>query len=177
MAEKKCLIVVDYQNDFVSGALGFPGAELLAPRIAEKIKKYRSEGGEVIFTFDTHGEDYAETHEGKNLPVPHCIKGTPGHGLYGEVAELICESDQKFYKNAFGSDRLYEYLKTHPFTQIELVGLVSNICVLANAVLVKTAQPETQVIVDASCTASYDKSLGEKALDVLEGLQVKVVGR
>lgn len=178
MAEKKkCLIVVDFQNDFVSGSLGFPGAEQLAPRIAEKIRQYRDEGGEVIFTFDTHGDNYAETQEGKNLPIAHCIRGTSGHDLYGEVAELLCESDAKFYKNTFGSDELYVYLKKHPFSQIELVGLVSNICVLSNAVLAKTAQPETPVIVDAACTASNDPKLNEAALDVLAGMHVKVIGR
>lgn len=174
---KKCLVVVDYQCDFVDGALGFSGAELLAPRIAEKIKAYRAEGGEVIFTFDTHGEDYAYTQEGRNLPVAHCIGGTPGHSLFGEIAGLICESDQKFYKNTFGSDGLYGYLKEHQFSQIELVGLVSNICVLANAVLAKTAQPETPVIVDAACTASFDAHFNAAALDVMEGLQVKVINR
>lgn len=174
---KKCLIVVDYQNDFVCGSLGFPGAEQLAPRIAEKIRQYRAEGGEVIFTLDTHGDTYLETQEGQNLPVVHCISGTEGHSLYGDVAGEIRESDPKFCKNTFGSDALFEYLRTHPFSQIELVGLVSNICVMANAVLVKTAQPETPIIVDASCTASHDKHLNDAALDVLAGMQVRVINR
>jgi nicotinamidase/pyrazinamidase len=175
--KKKCLVVVDYQCDFVSGTLGFPGADLLAPRIAEKIKMYRAEDGEVIFTFDTHGEDYADSQEGKNLPITHCISGTPGHSLFGDIADLISDSDPRFYKGTFGSDGLYMYLKEHPFSQIELVGLVSNICVLANAVLAKTAQPETPVIVDAACTASHDAHLHAAALDVMEGLQVNVINR
>ena len=174
---KKCLIVVDYQNDFVSGALGFPGAEKLDNYIAEKIKEYRDNGGEIIFTFDTHGEDYMQTQEGKNLPVPHCLKDTEGHNLYGQTADLILESDKRFYKNTFGSDGLYMYLKTELFGSIELVGLVSNICVIANAVLAKTAQPETPVIVDAKCTASFDVNINNAALDVMAGLQIKIINR
>ena len=174
MNEQKCLIVVDYQNDFVAGALGFPGAELLDPLIAAKIRKYRADGDTVIFTFDTHEPDYLETHEGQNLPVPHCIERTEGHELFGETATQIRESDKCFYKNTFGSDGLYEYLKAIKFEQIELVGLVSNICVISNAILAKTAQPETPIIVDASCTASYDPKLHQEALNVMAGLQIVI---
>jgi nicotinamidase-related amidase len=177
---KKCLIVVDYQNDFVNGSLGFPEAVETERYIAEKIKQYRENGGEIIFTFDTHGEDYMNTQEGKNLPVAHCLKNTAGHDLYGQAAELILESDKRFYKNTFGSDDLYEYLKTEAFGKfesIELAGLVSNICVIANAVLAKTAQTETPVFVDARCTASHDAGLNKAALDVMSGLQIEIINR
>lgn len=170
----RCLIVVDYQNDFVSGSLGFAGAELLDHAIAEKIKKYRADGDTVVFTFDTHGENYLKTQEGRNLTVPHCVKGTAGHGLYGETGKLILDADKRFYKPTFGSDELYEYLKATPFESIELVGLVSNICVISNAVLAKTAQPETPIIVDSDCTASHDPKLNEAAFAVMKGLQIRV---
>jgi len=172
---KKCLIVVDYQVDFVSGTLGFPEAAAIERGIAEKIKQYRERADEVIFTLDTHGEDYMETQEGRRLPVPHCIKGTGGHGLYGEPAGLALDSDMMFTKNTFGSDDLYTYLKNERFESIELVGLVSNICVISNAILAKTAQPETPVIVDAGCTASHDSSLHQATLDVMAGLQIEVI--
>lgn len=171
---RRCLIVVDYQNDFVSGSLGFPGAEALDSRIAEKIRKYRAKGDAVVFTFDTHGPDYLKTQEGKNLTVSHCIEGTVGHDLYGETAKLALDGDRRFYKRAFGSDELYEYLKVTPFERIELVGLVSNICVLSNAVLAKTAQPETPIVVDADCIASHDKQLNQAAIDVMIGLQIRI---
>ena len=174
---RRCLIVVDYQNDFVSGSLGFPEAVSLEGPIAEKIRDYREKGDEIVFTFDTHGADYMKTQEGRNLPVPHCIENTEGHRLYGQVAELQNESDRRFFKNTFGSDALYLFLKTEPFKSIELIGLVSNICVIANAVLAKTAQPETPVIVDAGCTASGDGKLHEAVLDVLAGLQVQIINR
>ena len=172
---QRCLVVVDYQNDFVSGSLGFPGAELLDSLIAEKIRKYRAKDDVIVFTFDTHGSDYLKTQEGKNLAVPHCIKGTIGHDFYGETSKLIQDGDKRFYKQTFGSDELYEYLKATPFERIELVGLVSNICVISNAVLAKTAQPETPIVVDADCTASHDSNLHKAALDIMMGLQIRIV--
>lgn len=174
---KKCLIVVDYQNDFVTGTLGFPEAISLEPSIADKIKEYRANGDKVVFTFDTHSANYLETQEGQGLPVPHCIENTAGHELHGKVAELIQQTDQRFYKNTFGSDTLYLFLKMERFESIELVGVVSNICVIANAVLAKTAQPETPIIVDARCTASNDSELNRAALAVMSSLQVQIAGR
>lgn len=184
---KRLLIVVDYQNDFVDGALGFEGAELLDERIAAKIDEYREAGDFVAFTFDTHRKDYLETQEGQKLPIPHCIDGTDGHKLYGEVAKKWSESDHSFYKPTFGSSDLFERLlslqKTAssmdvvPFESIELVGLVSNMCVLANAVIARTACPEVPVIVDASCTSTADPEMHEKAMDILEGLQIEVINR
>ena len=174
---KKCLIVVDYQNDFVSGSLGFPEAAELERCIAEKIKQYHNGGDTVIFTFDTHSGDYMDTQEGRNLPVVHCIKDTDGHKLYGAIAGMIKESDKRFYKNTFGSGELYRYLETEPFESIEFAGVVSNICVISNAVLAKTAQPETPVFVDALCTASNDANLNKAALDVMSSLQIRIINR
>ena len=184
---KRLLVVVDFQNDFVDGALGFSGAERLEGSIAEKIRAYYDAYDEVVFTFDTHRRDYLNTQEGRNLPVEHCIDGTPGHDLHGSVAGLLDRATAVFDKPTFGSEGLFDWLRTAqkaaeelgraPFESIELVGLVSNICVIANAVLAKTACPEVPVIVDAACTASFDPSLNEKALDVMEGLQIQVINR
>lgn len=184
---KKLLIVVDYQNDFVDGALGFPGAELLENRIAAKIDAYREAGDEIAFTLDMHGKSYLNTLEGTNLPIEHCIEGTTGPELYGSIAELVGPCDLVFEKPTFGSKELFYRLSkiqkvadevgTKPFESIELVGLVSNICVIANAVLAKTACPEVPIIVDASCTGSFDEVLQDKAFDVMEGLQIQVVNR
>jgi nicotinamidase-related amidase len=168
---KKLLIVVDYQNDFVNGALGFPEAELLDEKICAKIDEY--ENDEIIYTLDTHFDNYSSTQEGKNLPVPHCIKGTNGHELYGKTKEKL--SGKRFFeKNTFPSLSLGEYLKTQEYSSIELVGLVSNICVLSNAVIAKAACPEAEIIVDSSLTAGADKELHQKALDVMHGLQITV---
>lgn len=174
---KRLLIVVDYQNDFVNGTLGFDGAELLERRIAEKICAYRQNNDDVTFTLDTHEENYLSTQEGKNLPIPHCIKNTDGGRLFGTIAALRKDTDRCFEKPTFGSDGLYEWLKTTDYTSIELVGLVSNICVISNAVLAKTALPEAEIIIDASCTAAADTAINKAALDVMSGLQMKVINR
>lgn len=176
---ERYLFVIDYQNDFVDGALGFPGAEKLDGKIAEKVRAHGK--GHVLFTRDTHYDDYLETREGKNLPVKHCLKGTKGWQVHGETAKALAEVEAPgIDKRAFGMD------VTDPATaavlperadEIELVGLVSNICVVSNAVVLQSRYPEATIIVDAACTDSFDKVLHEKVLDVLEGFQVKVTGR
>ena len=173
------LFVIDYQNDFVDGALGFPGAELLDEKIAAKVRAYGKD--HVLFTRDTHFENYLTTREGKNLPVEHCIKGSHGWQVYGETAKALEEVGAKAIdKLVFGMD------VTDPATaavlpeaadEIELVGLVSNICVVSNAVVLQSKYPEATIIVDAACTDSFDKSLHEKVLDVLQGFQVTVTNR
>ena len=173
------LFVIDYQKDFVDGALGFAGAEKLDEGIAAKVRTYGK--GHVLFTRDTHFANYLETREGKNLPVVHCIKGTPGWECYGETARALAEVEAPAIdKLVFGMDI------TDPATaavlpeqadEIELVGLVSNICVVSNAVVLQSRYPEATIVVDAACTASFDKELNEKVLDVLQGLQVKVINR
>jgi len=184
---KRLLIVVDYQKDFVDGALGFEGAELLEEPILAKIAAYREAGDPVWFTFDTHHPDYANTQEGRKLPIPHCLEGTPGWGLYGKVAEAQLDSDEAFLKPTFGSIELCARLAkaqqvatglgSLPFASIELVGLVSNMCVLSNAVIARTACPDVPIIVDAACTAAPDPIANEKALDIMEGLQIEVINR
>lgn len=174
---KKLLIVVDYQMDFVSGSLGFPKAAKLEEGIYQKIKDYKENNQDVIFTFDTHDIQYLQSQEGRKLPVEHCIKGSEGWKLYGKVAELCDKNTLSYEKPTFGSLELAEYLKDKEYESIEIVGLVSNICVISNAVLAKVALPEAEIVIDASCTASFDDSLNEKALDVMEGLQMKVINR
>ena len=175
---KRILLVIDYQNDFVSGSLGFEGAEKLESKIAEKIKEYRSSNDDIAFTFDTHYENYLQTQEGKNLPISHCIKDTFGWRLYGSINDLISDNDKCFEKITFGSLELANYLKDKNYDIIELVGLVSNICVVSNAILAKAALPEARIIVDAACTASFDNEMNNKALDILSGgLQIEVINR
>lgn len=172
---RKCLIVVDYQNDFVTGSLGFEKAEQLDGRIADKIENYRNYSWEIVFTFDTHEKNYLQTNEGRNLPVKHCIKDTDGHKLYGRTAEMQKEIDKCFYKPSFGSAELFEYLKGEKFDKVELCGVVTNICVISNAVLAKTALPEAEVSVDSACVASNDNSLNKAALDVMQSLQINIL--
>ena len=171
----KALASIDYQNDFVCGALGFAGAELLEPLIVEKIARAREEGRRVIFTLDTHGADYMESAEGKKLPVPHCIKGTTGHELYGEVAKRVNPEDAVFEKPLFGSLELAEYLRENAFEEVEFCGLVTDICVVSNVILAKAALPESRIVVDQRATASFDEEKHKAALEVMKSVQVDVV--
>lgn len=172
-----CLIVVDYQNDFVSGSLGFPGGAAIGPGIAQRIKKARADGEDVIFTCDTHGPEYLETHEGGQLPVEHCIRGSWGHEIAEPVAGEIRDEDLRLEKGTFGSDALFEHLRSHPYDRVELCGLVSDICVTANAALARTALPEADIVVDAGLTAAADPDKYRAALEVLKSLQVDVCGQ
>ena len=172
---KRLLIVVDFQKDFVDGALGFPGAEKLEQPICKKIREYQAAGEEVVYTMDTHGEDYLETREGKILPIPHTIFGTEGWKVYGEAAPLL-EGCRSFCKATFGSGELYEYLKGKEYDSVELVGLVSNMCVISNAVMAKAALPNAEIVVDRGCTASFDEEMNRKALEVMKSFHVTVTG-
>ena len=174
---KKLVIVVDFQVDFVNGTLGFKKAEELDEIIYNKIKQYKDNNDHVIFTFDTHDENYLNTYEGKNLPVKHCIKGSVGHSLYGKVASLYDNNDVIFEKPTFPSLQLANYLKDKEYEEIEVCGLVSNICVISNVVMVKAALPNAKIFIDALATDSFDKVLQEKCFDVLEGLHIEVINR
>ena len=172
---KKLLLVIDYQNDFVSGSLGFEQAVSLEDPICRKIESYLKNGDDIIFTLDTHGQDYSSTQEGKKLPVPNCMKGSDGWKVYGKAASYLSKAAAVFEKPTFGSLELGEYLKSHPYESIELCGVVSNICVISNAVLARAALPEAAIVVDSHCTASNDPGLNQKALDVMAGFQVEVL--
>jgi len=174
---KKCLIVVDFQNDFIDGALGFEGAMDIKDNIIKKIKEYKTNNHDVIYTLDTHNEDYLEGEEGKNLPVIHCVKGTHGHQVQKDVLNELEENDKSFIKYTFPSLELGIYLEDKDYEVVELCGLVSNICVISNAVIAKSALPNAHIVVDNKATASFDPELHEKAMDVLEGLHVEVTNR
>ena len=175
---KQLLLVVDYQKDFVDGALGFPGAEKLDGPIAAKIAAYHAVGDDVAFTLDTHQENYLHTQEGRKLPVPHCLMNTDGWQLYGETGKAMDKSrDMVVCKPTFPSLWLGNWLKEQGYDRIELVGLVSYMCVLSNAVVAKAALPEAELVVDAACTAGPDPRLHQNALELMETLQITVVNR
>ncbi|NLJ88440.1 MAG: cysteine hydrolase [Epulopiscium sp.] len=179
---KRLLVVVDYQNDFVVGSLGFEKAKDLEQGIFEKIEEYLNNEDKVLITYDTHYEDYLNTREGKNLPVPHCIKNSKGHSLYGKINGFANAENILYYeKEGFGispkdmikiANEIGEDIK-----EIEFVGLVTNICVISNAVLFQSQYRNTDIIVDASLCSSFDEELHNKSLDVMEGLQIKVINR
>ena len=175
--KKHCLIVVDMQNDFIDGALGFEGAEKIVTSASEKIKEARKAGHTIYFTMDTHEDNYLDREEGKHLPVKHCIEGTKGHALHPKIESLKTDEDTVFTKHTFPSLDLGNTLRQKGFDSVELAGLVSNICVISNAVIAKAALPNAQINVDAKATAGPDEVLHEKALDILENLHVQINNR
>lgn len=171
---KKCLIVVDYQNDFVDGSLGFDEAPKLDEVIASIVEEYHENGDEVIFTMDTHDNKYLETQEGKSLPVVHCLDMSHGQELYGKTKESY-DDDLIFKKNTYGSIDLFNYLKTKNYESITFVGVVTNICVMSNAVLAKTALPEVPIYIKKTGVGSNDAKLNEEALDVMRSLNMIII--
>ena len=178
---KKILLVVDYQVDFVSGALGFAGAELLDRPIAEKIKEYGK--GNVFYTLDTHFDNYLDTKEGKNLPVPHCIRDTPGWALEPDIAKECAQGMISFAKPTFGSAALCEYVRALAEEKgtadgkgfrVELCGVCTDICVVSNAMLLKAALPEADFIVNGALCAGVTPQKHEAALETMRSCQIEV---
>ena len=166
----KVLCVIDMQNDFIDGALGTKEAEAIVENVKAKIELYRKNGDTVIFTRDTHSEDYMNTQEGKNLPVPHCIKGSKGW----EVSEkLDTASDKIIDKPTFGSFELAEYISTlADVEEIELIGLCTDICVISNAMIIKARFTETPIKVDSSCCAGVTPESHANALGAMKMCQI-----
>lgn len=174
---KKILIVVDMQKDFVDGALGSAEAKAIVDNVVRKIESF---DGDIIVTYDTHPENYMETQEGKNLPVPHCIKGTDGWKLDSKVQAAINKKAYKaIEKPTFGSTELPEYIRANynpDEIEIELIGLCTDICVVSNALLMKANFLETKVSVDASCCAGVTPDSHNAALTTMKMCQVNVTG-
>lgn len=173
---KHFLIVVDMQKDFVDGALGTKEAQAIVPNVMDKILNF---DGQIFATLDTHAANYMESSEGKKLPVPHCIKGTPGWMLNDMVAAVL---EQKGYtpveKVTFGSVILprliYQAAAGESFT-IEMVGLCTDICVVSNALMLKANFPEAEITVDSSCCAGVSTATHQAALDTMRCCQINIV--
>lgn len=172
----KLLIVVDYQNDFVNGSLGFEKAQKIENAILRKIKKYHKEEQEVIYTLDSHNSDYLDTLEGKFIPIEHCIMGTTGHDLYNKVFQQKKERDKVFIKNTFPCLELANFLKDRDdIEEVELCGVVTNICVLSNAIMVRSALPNTKIIIDKKATASNNDLYKKYSLKVMESMGFEIL--
>jgi len=197
---KRLLIVIDMQNDFVTGTLGSPQAEKIVPAVREKIEDYKKRGYRVIFTRDTHGDDYLQTLEGKYLPVAHCIFGTTGHQIIDELDATDCEIIDK---PTFGSPELAKMLAADgtcnrgvcgdfgscldtdydadyeadcetDYDEIELCGVCTDICVISNALIIKAYLPETKISVDSSCCAGTTEEAHAAALLAMKSCHIDI---
>ena len=190
----KVLIVVDMQKDFVDGSLGTKEAQAIVPLVAETIKQMADKNTVCIFTKDTHDDDYMDTQEGKNLPVPHCIRGTAGHSIVDEVFEAYSCKDYKdpwevyplavtnplrVEKPTFGSIELQDVLYTmdsmEPIEEITLMGLCTGICVMSNAILCKATLPEVPVNVVEDCCACVTPESHKTALEAMKLCQINII--
>ena len=169
---KKLLVVIDMQNDFVDGSLGTEEAMKIVPEVQARIEQHKSEGQEVVFTMDTHYDNYLETLEGKNLPVEHCKKETEGWQL---CSPLSGYEGKRFEKPTFGSVELAAYARDKDYDSIELVGLCTDICVISNALLLKAVLPGTPIRVRAACCASVTPESHRNALEAMKMCQIEVI--
>ena len=181
---RKVLIVVDMQNDFIAGSLGSKDAEAVVPCVKEKINNYNNMVNPIIvFTQDTHTENYLDTSEGKNLPVIHCIKDTTGWQIVDELFDKA-KGHKAVIKNTFGyldwkavfTEEVLADLESGNAT-IEIIGVCTDICVVSNALILKAIFPETQVVVDISCCAATTQEKQKATIAVLESCQVFVTNK
>lgn len=168
----RALVVVDYQNDFVDGSLGSEDARSIEDVICQRIESALTDGYKLIFTMDTHRDDYLDTMEGRLLPVRHCIRGTEGHAIYGRVAGYVPDGTV-LEKDTFGCLALTDALAG--CDEVELCGVATDVCVMANAVIARTACPDARIVVRRSCVASYDRDRHNAALELMPSLQIDVV--
>ena len=187
---KKVLIVIDMQNDFIDGALGTPEAQAIVPNVKKKIEEYRKREEKILFTRDTHNEDYLDTMEGKYLPVKHCIKGTNGWEISKEIGSPMADHyiiDKPNFGHIDWVEQLSEfeyvedednwggaYIEKRP-EAIELAGLCTDICVVSNALILKALYPETPITVDASCCAGVTLESHKAALLTMKMCQINVI--
>ncbi|MDD4797652.1 MAG: cysteine hydrolase [Eubacteriales bacterium] len=172
--QKRALIVVDMQNDFITGGLGTPQARAIVPYVVEKIARRRADGWDVLLTQDTHPTHYLQTREGKALPVEHCVDGTPGWEICPEV-RAACGDARCFEKGAFGSLTLAQHARQAGYTHVELVGVCTDICVISNALLLRSALSEAQIGVDAAGCAGVTPQQHETALAAMRACQIDIV--
>lgn len=169
----KILVAVDMQNDFIDGALGTKEAQEMLPRAVEKVKGF---DGKIVFTRDTHGEDYLDTQEGGKLPVKHCIQDTKGWQIHESLRPYCTEPPVD--KPTFGSvelgRRMAQWNQEEKIDSIELIGLCTDICVISNAMILKAFLPEAEIIVDSACCAGVTPESHERALKAMEVCQITV---
>lgn len=177
------LIVVDMQRDFISGSLGSAEARAIVPAVAARIRRAAEEGTQVVFTLDTHDADYMETREGRFLPVPHCIQGSEGWALEPEIARECKRGMISFEKPTFGSTALAHHVAAAAGAKgcvngkglcVELCGVCTDICVVSNALLLKAALPEADLVVDSALCAGVTPAKHEAALETLRSCQIVV---
>lgn len=166
------LVIVDMQRDFVTGVLGTPQAKAIVPTLVNFVKNFK---GRKIYTRDTHHDNYLSTQEGQNLPVPHCIDGTDGHRLIPELEAALCFDDTVINKDIFGSRQLMDEITRHHYDNIYFVGVCTGICVISNAIMARSTDPETRIHVISNLCACVSEESHETALNAMELCQIDIL--
>lgn len=188
MGKLSILVVVDAQIDFCTGSLANKEAQKTVPRIVDMIRASMKNGDTVVATMDTHEKDYLYTSEGRMLPVEHCIRGTEGHKFVPEISKALFEADVTVvHKKTFGSVDLPHVISNiiaknggftkdaEKMTRIVLVGWCTDICVISNALILKAAFPEADIVVESSCCAGVTPEKHEAALEAMRSCQIRVI--
>lgn len=181
-SKNEILVLVDMQVDFVSGKLGSKMAVEIVPHVCKKLESYKEKKAFIIATLDTHDENYLKSLEGKYLPVEHCIKGSEGHKIDENLSKILPRNTVYVEKGAFGSFHLIDVIRKHMIDNnieehnltIEAVGLCTDICVVSNAILLRSAFPNSKVLVDSACCAGTSKERHLATLEVLKSCQIDV---
>lgn len=181
----KLLLVVDMQVDFIEGSLGTAEAQAIVPNVVKKIKEW---DGAIVVTKDTHHRNYLNTREGRYLPVEHCILCTPGHRIDGRISKALRRRARRlgidsdvYPKESFGSIELvndiYDDIRDQmtPLEHVEIVGLCTDICVVSNALILRSAFPEADITVDASCCAGTTPENHQAALKVMKSCHINII--
>ena len=171
---KHVLLVVDVQNDFITGSLGSAAAVATLPNIRRKVQEYSDRGDRIIFTQDTHGDNYFGTHEGRLLPVAHCLKYSHGWEVE-ESVKAISPGSRFICKSTFGYPDWSSFSDIINGDEIELIGFCTDICVVSNALALRAAYFASDITVDASCCAGTSKEAHEAALTVMRSCQIEVI--
>ena len=188
---KKILVVIDMQNDFITGSLGSPLTQAVVPNVVKKCQEYKDNGDMIFYTHDTHYDDYLNTLEGKKLPVEHCIAGEQGWDIIPEIDSALSNAFS-IYKYSFGCLDIGEEILNEVITdmiirkedtdniekniEIELIGVCTDICVVSNALILRAGFPNTKITVDASCCAGTSVEAHQAALTVMKSCQIDVIG-
>lgn len=171
-ADSRLLIVVDMQNDFVNGVLGTPEARAIVPKVVERVHKANVDNEQVMFTRDTHYNDYLNTKEGQWLNIPHCIKDTYGWEI---IDELNPKYIKAFNKHSFASMSLASSLASRGLKTIEIIGLCTDICVLSTAVVLRSFFPDLDIKVNSACCAGTTPEKHQQTLEVLKGINIEII--
>ena len=172
--EKKALVVIDMQNDFVTGSLGTKEAQAILPYLLNKVERYIADDWDIFVTLDTHQPDYLQSREGKKLPVVHCVEGTTGWETCPEVEALVKDAPH-FNKDTFGSTQLVDALMQGGYDKIELVGVCTDICVISNALLLRAHMPEVEISVGPKACAGVTPAQHETALQAMQACQIDIL--